>query len=137
MSEGSFSIYKKVCCFVWFWQSSILFLRYLGCHGAYKEIHYDEVTDTSGHDENMKDFMGSKILMFGVEDWKLQSIDDTSDGVDDTSGQEPGKSCMGKCAVDGNQCQDTQPSHANVENGRYPFRTGNPHCLEDNSDDGN
>ena len=45
------------------------------------------MTDASSHYEEMKNFMGAKVGMFGVEDREFQRVDNASDCVNDTSGK--------------------------------------------------
>lgn len=106
-------------------------------HGCHEEVHNDKVTGTAQHNENMKDFVGAKVLVVGIEKRKLQSIDDAADGVDDTARQKPSKSRSGERVEDGNKGQNTQPSHSDIEHGGYPFGTGDPKCLQKDSADGN
>ena len=44
-------------------------------HRRYKYIHNNKVADASGHDKQMKDFMGAEVFMVRVKDWELQRID--------------------------------------------------------------
>ena len=47
------------------------------------------MTQASPHDEQMKNFMGTEILMSGIKDWKLQGVDHATYRVDDTTSQKP------------------------------------------------
>ena len=60
---------------------------------GYKRIHYDIMTEASGHDEEMEDLVGTEVLVAGVEDRKLQGVDNAAYGIDDASGEEPAKGC--------------------------------------------
>lgn len=106
-------------------------------HSGNKEIHYNEMAHTSQHYENMKYLMRSKIFMFCIEDRQLQCVDDTSDGIDDATGQEPAEPCAGQVVEDRNEGQNTEPSHSDVDYGGEPFRAVNPAALKDHSDDSN
>ena len=44
------------------------------------------MTKASSHDEQMKDLMGTKVFVIGVEYRKLQGVDHAAQGVDDPSG---------------------------------------------------
>ena len=50
------------------------------------------MTQASPHDEQLKNFMGTEILMSGIKDWKLQGVDHATYRVDDTTSQKPAKS---------------------------------------------
>lgn len=65
--------------------------RFLLC--GYKRIHYDIMAEASGHDEEMEDLVRTEVLVAGIEDRKLQSVDDAAHSVDDATGQEPAKGC--------------------------------------------
>lgn len=45
-----------------------MFFRKVSCH---IRIHKDKVADAAAHDEQMKDLMGAKIFVVGVEERKL------------------------------------------------------------------
>ena len=45
----------------------------------------------SGHDEEMEDLVRTEVLVAGIEDRKLQGVDDAAHGVDDATGQKPAK----------------------------------------------
>ena len=49
-------------------------------------IHKDKVTDTSTHHEQMENFMAAEVFVKCVKYRKFQSIDYTTDGVDDAAG---------------------------------------------------
>ena len=42
-------------------------------------------------DEEMEDLVRTEVLVAGIEDRKLQGVDDAAHGVDDATGQEPAK----------------------------------------------
>lgn len=48
-------------------------------------IHKDKVTDTSTHHEQMENFMAAEVFVKCVKYRKFQSIDYTTDGVDDAA----------------------------------------------------
>lgn len=54
------------------------------------------MAEASAHDKQVEDLMGAEILVSGIEERKLQCIDDTADGVDDASGYEPQEGCGGE-----------------------------------------
>ena len=51
------------------------------------------MTEASSHDEEMEDLVRTEVLVAGIEDRKLQGVDDAAHGVDDTTGQKPAKGC--------------------------------------------
>ena len=51
----------------------------------YIMIHKDKVTDTSTHHEQMENFMAAEVFVKCVKYRKFQSIDYTTDGVDDAA----------------------------------------------------
>ena len=55
-------------------------------------IHKDKVTDTSTHHEQMENFMAAEVFVKCVKYRKFQSIDYTTDGVDDAACQKPARS---------------------------------------------
>lgn len=58
-----------------------------------ESVHDDKVAGASGYDKQMENLVASEVLVSAVENGKLQSIDHTADGVDDTSCQKPSESC--------------------------------------------
>lgn len=57
-------------------------------------IHKDKVTETSTHHEQMKNFMAAEVFVKCVKYRKFQSIDYTTDGVDDAACQsQPNAAC--------------------------------------------
>ena len=89
------------------------------------------MTETPSHDKKMKNFMGAEGFVTGVKQGQLQCIEDASCCIDQSSGQQPCKSRGWKCCKDLLDCQDADPSHADVEYGRKPFGAGDPECLDD------
>ena len=63
---------------------------------SYKTVHHNIMTQASPHDEQMKNFMGTEILMSGIKDWKLQGVDHATYRVNDTTSQKPAKSRAGR-----------------------------------------
>ena len=47
------------------------------------------MTYASAHDEEMEHFVGAEEFMLCIEDWQLQGIDDTANGIDNAAGQQP------------------------------------------------
>ncbi len=94
------------------------------------------MTETSAHDEKVKDLMGAKVLMSGVEKGQLERIDDAADGIDDTAGYKPEKSCARQGSDQRNHGEDTEPSHGDVDQRRKPFWTGDPESFDQDSGDG-
>ena len=61
-------------------------------HSGDISIHKYEVTDTSGHDEEMEHLVGSESLMSGIEQRQLQGVNHAADCIDDAAGQQPEES---------------------------------------------
>ena len=68
----------------------------LGCRIAgdaallcYIEIHKDKVAYASGHDKQVKDFMGAKVPVFCVKAGKFECVDYASCCIEDTTGKKP------------------------------------------------
>lgn len=51
----------------------------------YEHIHYDEMTDTSTHYKQMEDLVSPEIFMPAVKYWKFQCVNNSANGVDDTT----------------------------------------------------
>lgn len=84
----------------------------------------------------MEDFVGTEIFMAGIEDRKLQRIDDASYGVDDASGQKPSECCRWKCFYNLCEGQHTNPAHSDINNGREPLGACDPAGHDDDAYDG-
>lgn len=65
-------------------------------HFCHKTVHHNEVAEASAHHKQMKNLMGAKIFMFGIENGQFQRVDNASDGVDNTSSQKPAKGLGGE-----------------------------------------
>ena len=61
----------------------------LTSHLSHIQIHKNEMTYASAHDEEVEHFVGAEELMLRIEEWQLQGIDDTACGIDDATGQQP------------------------------------------------
>lgn len=87
--------------------------------------------DGTEKDEEMKDLMATKTF---VGFWRdSQYIDQGTNGVGDASCKHETEAtwCQGKvCSL---HVWRYRPSHQKVKDGRYPFWTGDPEGLEDNS----
>ena len=92
------------------------------------------MTEASAHNEQVKEFMRTEILESGVEQWKLQCINDTADGVDNTAGEEPVKCTRSEGGHNGFDRSEAYPAHGNVDQRRKPFRTVDPQGVDDDSD---
>lgn len=79
--------------------------------------------------------MAAEILMLTVENRKLQCIDHTADCVNDSASEKPSEFCTCQIVEDLTECEDTDPSHTNVEDGGYPFRAEYPEPFDNNSGD--
>ena len=52
------------------------------------------MAETSAHDKEMENFMGTEILVSRIENRQFQGVDDAAQGVNDASGQKPQKACF-------------------------------------------
>ena len=59
--------------------------------GSHISVHHHVMAEASAHDEEMEDLVRTEVLVAGIEDRKLQGVDDAAHGVDDATGQEPAK----------------------------------------------
>ena len=98
------------------------------------KIHKNKVADTSGHNEQMKYFMGTEILVFSVENRELQSVDNTADSIDDTSCKEPQKRSMRKNIPKSAEDTEANPTHGNINQRRKPFGTGDPQEFQQDAE---
>ena len=89
-------------------------------------IHKDKMTEASAHDEQMKYFMRTKILMSGVKKRELQCIYDPADCVNNPTGEQPAKGSSRQAMDDRTEYKDTDPAHGNIDHRRKPFWTGDP-----------
>lgn len=51
--------------------------------------HGNKVTQTSAHDEEVEDLMGTEVGVPVIEEREFQCVDHTADGVDDASCKQP------------------------------------------------
>ena len=85
---------------------------------------------TSKHNEDVKDLMGTKILMSGIKKRKFQTIDDAADGVNNASCEKPAETGTRKRVKNRDKGKDAQPSHTDIKHRREPFRAGDPETLK-------
>ena len=98
--------------------------------------HDNEMAEASAHDKQVEDLMGAEILVSGIEERKLQCIDDTADGVNDASGYEPQEGCGGEGGYQRHHGEDTEPSHGNIDQRGKPFGTGDPEGFDQDACNG-
>ena len=94
------------------------------------------MTYASAHDEEVEYFVGAEVLVFCIEDWQLQGIDDTTNGVDDAACQQPQERRRGQGLKQRSEYQNTYPAHCNIDHGRKPFGTGDPAGFYQHADSG-
>ena len=99
-------------------------------------VHEDEMTEASAHDEQMKYFMRTKILMSGVKKRELQCIYDPADCVNNPTGEQPAKGSSRQAMDDRTEYKDTDPAHGNIDHGGKPFRAGDPAGFQDHAEQG-
>ena len=90
------------------------------------------MAQASPHDEQMKNFMGTEILVSGIKNWKLQGVDHAAYRVDDTTSQKPAKSSSRESVDNLTKSQNADPAHGNVDHGREPLGAGDPECFDQN-----
>ncbi len=91
------------------------------------------MANTSGHNEEMEDFVGAESFVPGVENGKLQRIDHSSDGVDDAADQQPEKSGQTQGGVKSSEDQYAYPAHGDIQDGGEPFGAGYPAGFDQHS----
>lgn len=62
------------------------------------------MTGASTHNEEMKNLMTSKILVFCVKDWKFEGVNNSSNCVNNTAGKKPGKFEVGQIVEQLRKC---------------------------------
>lgn len=72
------------------------------------------MAQAAAHDEQMENFVGTKIFMSGIKNRQLQGIDDAANGINNPAGQKPAK-CLGRKGIY-NLCKgkNTYPAHGNI-----------------------
>ena len=100
------------------------------------QIHEDKVAYASSHHKQMEDLVGTEILMLCIEDRQFQGVDDSAYGVDDPAGKEPEECVSRQCVPQRAENGETCPPHGDIEDGRKPFRAGDPADVDNHSGDG-
>lgn len=80
----------------------------------------------AAHDEQMENFMKSKLFPVVFKPRNFQSIDDAAGGIDQSSCKEPCKRSPGQTVDDRSDCHNAEPSHGDIHNGGNPFRASDP-----------
>ncbi len=91
------------------------------------------MADASAHDEEVEDLVGAKVFVLGIENRKLQRVNDSADGVDDATAQKPQECGEGKGIQQLTEYKYADPAHCNVNDGGEPFGAGNPKCFDSHS----
>lgn len=105
--------------------------------GKKESVHDNKMACASTHNKQMENLMTPEVFVPIIKERQLQCVDNAACGINNAPGQEPAE-CRGRHIVeDLSESQDTGPAHPNVENGRYPFRTVYPECLDQNARDSN
>lgn len=97
--------------------------------------HNNVVTEASAHDEQVKDFVRTEMFESGVEQWKLQCVNDTADGVNDSAGQKPVECGRSQGRDNGFERREANPAHGDVDQGRKPFWAIDPNGVDDDTND--
>lgn len=61
-------------------------------HPCHVLKHKNEMAEASGHDEEVKNLVGAEAFVAAVENRKLQGIDYSAGGINDSPGQKPAES---------------------------------------------
>ena len=80
--------------------------------------------------------MGAEEFVLSVKNGKLQGIDHTADGIDDTACQKPAEGSMREHVPECSEDTETYPAHGNVDNGRKPLGTGDPAGFQNHAKKG-
>lgn len=103
----------------------------------HETVHHHIMADTSAHDKQMENLMGAEVLVAGIKERKLQGVDDASHRVYDTAGQQPQEAGFWHGIQYFGDGQDAYPAHGNINQGREPFRAGNPQGIDKDTHNGN
>ena len=87
----------------------------------------------SRHDEEVKQLMVAEADIVGRNDFQLEGVDHSADGVKQSSGQKPEESGGRKVGINRGQDGNAEPAHSDVHHGRDQFRTGHPEEFEQHS----
>lgn len=101
-----------------------------------KLIHADEMADAAAHYEQMENLVRSEAPVSGIEQRKLQGVNDAADCIDDASGKQPEKTGVGEYCKELAEYGKTCPSHSDIYNRRKPFGTCDPESLQQHTDCG-
>lgn len=68
----------------------------------------------AAHHKEMEDFMGTEILMSGIEYRQFQRINNAANCIDNASGQKPSEG-LGRKGIDNlRKSQNAYPAHGNI-----------------------
>ena len=84
-------------------------------HGSDEAVHHDQMAGASSHNKQMKNFMGTEPGVSGVEQRKLQRVNDAAHGVNNTAGQKPEESGGGQAVNESGKGQHADPSHGDIQ----------------------
>ena len=79
--------------------------------------------------------MTAEVFVLAVKDRELQRVDHAAYSVNDPSGEEPPECCRGHIVQDLCKCQNTGPSHPDIEDGGDPFWTVYPEGFDQDACD--
>lgn len=95
------------------------------------------MAETAAHDKKMKDLVPSKAFWKMVKDREFQCIDDSSNCVDNATGQQKKESWAGQIVNDWRKGKQASPSHGDVDRRAKPVWTVDIEYLQSDPDDGN
>ena len=90
------------------------------------EIHENEVAHAARHDEQMEYLVGAEGFMPGIEQGKLQGVDNAARRINESSCQQPQEGGGAQRIQQPAEDQHAYPTHGDINNGGKPFGTGNP-----------
>ncbi len=92
------------------------------------------MADAASHNKEMEDLMGAEVFMPVIEDRELQGIDNSSDGINNSTGQKPHKSRRRQGIDKLGKGEHAGPAHGDIYHGGEPFGTVNPEAGYNDTD---
>ena len=75
------------------------------------------MTEASAHDKQVKDLVRTEIFVPGIEQRELHCVNNASDRVNDTAGQEPEKCPRNQGSYDLPDGGQADPAHGDIDAG--------------------
>lgn len=86
-------------------------------------IHQNEVAQASPHHKEVEDLMASEIFRKPLKYLELKTVQNSAQGVDDSSRQQPEKSFLWKRGKERFHDKNAGPSHGNIDHRAHPMGT--------------